>query len=31
MIDTVPRFDRVFTEDQLDILAEGLPSPSSPT
>lgn len=24
MIDTVPRFDRVFTEDQLDILAEGL-------
>jgi hypothetical protein len=24
MIDTVPRFDRVFTEDQLDTLAEGL-------
>jgi hypothetical protein len=24
MVDTVPRFDRVFTEDQLDILAEGL-------
>jgi hypothetical protein len=25
MIDTVPRFDRVFTEDQLVVLAEGLP------
>ena len=24
MVDTVPRFDRVFTEDRLDILAEGL-------
>jgi hypothetical protein len=25
MVDTVPRFDRVFTEDQLEVLAEGLP------
>src|SRR5207247_10965900 len=24
MVDTVPRFDRVFTEDQLEVLAEGL-------
>jgi hypothetical protein len=24
MVDTVPRLDRVFTEDQLDVLAEGL-------
>ncbi|HVT27428.1 MAG TPA: hypothetical protein VHE81_05360, partial [Lacipirellulaceae bacterium] len=25
MVDTVPRFDRVFTEDQLAVLAEGIP------
>ena len=25
MVDTVPRLDRVFTEDRLDVLAEGLP------
>ncbi|HEX3600702.1 MAG TPA: hypothetical protein VHU84_11205 [Lacipirellulaceae bacterium] len=25
MVDTVPRLDRVFTEDQLEVLAEGLP------
>jgi hypothetical protein len=25
MVDTVPRFDRVFTEDRLDVLAEGIP------
>jgi hypothetical protein len=24
MVDTVPRLDRVFTEDRLEILAEGL-------
>lgn len=25
MVDTVPRLDRVFTEDQLELLAEGIP------
>ncbi len=25
MVDTVPRLDRVFTEDRLDVLAEGIP------
>jgi hypothetical protein len=25
MVDTVPRLDRVFTEDRLDMLAEGIP------
>lgn len=25
MVDTVPRLDRVFTEDRLEVLAEGLP------
>jgi len=24
MVDTVPRLDRVFTEDRLEVLAEGL-------
>jgi hypothetical protein len=24
MVDTVPRFDRVFTEDRLDVLADGI-------
>jgi len=25
MVDTVPRLDRVFTEDRLELLAEGIP------
>jgi hypothetical protein len=25
MVDTVPRLDRVFTEDRLEALAEGIP------
>jgi hypothetical protein len=25
MVDTVPRLDRVFTEDRLEVLAEGIP------
>ena len=30
MIDTVPRFDRVFTEDQLEVLSDGIPATQLP-
>ncbi len=30
MVDTVPRLDRVFTEDRLELLAEGIPVTSLP-
>src|SRR3989304_671150 len=30
MVDTVPRLDRVFTEDRLELLAEGIPVPPVP-
>ena len=30
MVDTVPRLDRVFTEDRLEVLAEGIPVTSLP-